>query len=330
MSQRIDIAVVGATGLVGEAFLNLLDKKNFPVGKVRLFASEKSEGQSRTVAGVSRPIETLSPGCFSGLQLVFFSIGEDISKEWAPQAAREGAYAVDNSSAFRMDPATPLVVPEVNPHAITKSPGIIANPNCSTIQLVVALNALKKFGLKSARVASYQAASGAGRAALQELQAHLGFGLRDDVSSQQFPVSLAFNCVPQIGSINADGFCSEEVKIQKETKKILEMPHLRVSAFTVRVPVWNAHSEAVWVELDKRVSRNEILAALHQQEGLEVTDAIDRYPHARMASEKEPVYVGRVHRDTEDPNTWLMWIVADNLWKGAALNGIQIAERIFR
>jgi aspartate-semialdehyde dehydrogenase len=329
MNRPIDLAVVGATGLVGETFLELIEKKQIPVGQVRLFASEKSEGQKRKVRGVERPIESLKPGCFDGLQLVFFSSGDEISKEWAPQAARAGAYAVDNSAAFRLDPKVSLVVPEVNADAIPKSPSVIANPNCSTIQLVVALNALKKFGLKAVRVASYQAASGAGKLAQQELLAHTQRGPSKDLNSTQFPVSLAYNCIPQIGSFNAEGFCSEEVKIQKETKKILNLPSLYVSAFTVRVPAWNAHSEAVWIELEKEVSREQILASLHNQPGLQVEDDASRYPNARLADGAEPVFVGRVHRDAEDPRTWRMWVVADNLLKGAALNGLQIAERIF-
>lgn len=328
--NRIDVGVVGATGLVGEAFLQLMEKHAFPAGKVRLFASENSSGQTRRLSGVEYPVETLKPGCFDGLQLVFFSSGDEISKQWAPIAARAGAYAVDNSAAFRMDPDTALVVPEVNGHAIPKQPAIIANPNCSTIQLVVALNALKAFSLRSVRVASYQAASGAGKLAQQELMSHTQKGLNAPLESEQFPISLAFNCIPQIGSFGTDGFCSEETKIRRETKKILEMPTLPVSAFTVRVPVWNAHSEAAWVELEREVPREAILEALHKQTGLEVIDAIDRYPHARLASGRESTFVGRIHRDAEDPRTWMMWIVADNLWKGAALNGLQIAEKIFK
>jgi aspartate-semialdehyde dehydrogenase len=326
MKRPINLAVVGATGLVGEAFLHLIEKHELNVGEVRLFASEKSEGQSRHVRGKDRAVESLKPGCFDGTQLVFFSSGEDISQEWAPMAVKAGAYAVDNSSAFRLDPKIALVVPEVNAHTIPKIPAIIANPNCSTIQLVVALKAVKKFGLKSVRVASYQAASGAGKAAQAELQDHLSSGMNSPLTSQQFPQTLAYNCIPQIGSFNDDGFCSEEIKIQKETKKILELPNLHVSAFTVRVPVWNAHSEAAWIELDRDVSREEILKALHAQSGLEIHDAVEAYPTARQAAGREPVYVGRIHRNMEDPNTWMMWIVADNLWKGAALNGMQIAE----
>jgi aspartate-semialdehyde dehydrogenase len=330
MNRPIDLGVVGATGLVGEAFLQLLEKKNIAVGNVRLFASGKSEGLSRTVGGVSRPIEALKPECFSGLQFVFFSSGEDISREWAPQAVKAGAYAIDNSSAFRMDPDTSLIVPEVNAKTIPLKPAIIANPNCSTIQLVVALNALKKFGLRSVRVASYQAASGAGKLAQAELEEHLKDGPESkNLASAQFPVTLAYNCIPQIGAFDHDGFCSEEVKIQKETKKILDLPKLRVSAFTVRVPVWNSHSEAAWIELDKEVSRDEVLAALHSQTGLQITDTIGGYPHARASTSAEPVFVGRIHRDIDDSHTWMMWIVADNLWKGAALNGLQIAETIF-
>lgn len=327
--KKINVGVVGATGLVGETFLEWLDKSRLQIGALRLFASEKSEGQSRQALGKTWPVESLKLGCFDGLDLVFFSSGDEISREWAPLAVKSGAYAIDNSAAFRMDPNVALVVPEVNADAIGGRPSIIANPNCSTIQLVVALNALKKFGLKSVRVATYQAASGAGKLAQQELLDQILEGPNGSPVASQFPKPLAFNVIPQIGSFDESGFCSEELKIKRETKKILSMPELKVSAFTVRVPVYNSHSEAVWVELGEDVSRSEVVSALHSQVGLVVTDSIRDYPDPKMANGKPPVYVGRIHKDNEDPKTWLMWIVADNLLKGAAYNGIQIAERIF-
>lgn len=330
------VGVVGATGMVGEVFMEILGKRNFPVTLLRPFASEKSEGLRIKAAGREWPVETLRPGCFDGLDLVFFSSGDDISKEWAPEAAKSGAFAIDNSAAFRMNPDFPLVVPEVNGHLLPKKtqPTIIANPNCSTIQLVVALQALKPFGLQQVHVATYQSVSGAGKAGRDELWQQTKQQIETGSIQnppQTFAHEIAFNCLPHIGSFNEQGYCSEEIKIINETRKILELPDLKVSAFTVRVPSLNAHSEAVWVKLDKVVSKSDIMAALKNGEGLKVIEHTQPqdYPTARSASGQNPVFVGRVHQDLHDPHTWLMWIVADNILKGAALNGIQIAERIF-
>jgi aspartate-semialdehyde dehydrogenase len=329
------VGIVGATGMVGEIFLQLLQDRHFPVTELKLFASDRSLGQTRKFKQKDVAVETLTAGCFKGLDLVFFSSGDEISAEWAPQAVAAGAVAVDNSAAFRMDPSKLLIVPEVNGHLLAKKkPALIANPNCSTIQLVMALAPLHSdFGLESVQVATYQAVSGAGKAGQEELGTQLknwAKGITQH-SPQTFPHPIAMNCIPQIGSFQDNGFCTEELKIMRETKKILGDSSFRVSAFTVRIPAWNAHSEAVWVRLKKVVSRAELLKSLHAQEGIIVEDnpkdAI--YPLALTWSEKDPVAVGRIHQDLEDPQTWMMWIVSDNLRKGAALNGIQIAERIF-
>lgn len=336
MKHKLNVGIVGATGMVGETFLNLLEERQFPVKSIKLFASERSAGQTRSFNGHDITVEVLKSGCFAGLDLVFFSSGDDISKEWGPQAVLAGAMAVDNSAAFRMDMATPLVVPEVNGDLLPK-PGaaqLIANPNCSTIQLVVALKPLMQdFGLESIHVASYQAVSGAGREGQEELKGQLRAWAVNEAhpAPQTFPHEIAFNCIPQIGSFQANGFCSEEIKIMKETKKILRNPEVRVSAFTVRVPALNAHSEAVWVRLKKSATREQVLASLKSQMGLVIEDDPSKsvYPLALKWSAKDPVAVGRIHQDLDDPQTWILWIVADNLRKGAALNGLQIAERIF-
>lgn len=332
----MNIGVVGATGLVGEVFMKILAEKKFPITTLRPFASEKSEGLKVKCGGREWPVEVLKPDCFSGLDLVFFSSGDDISKEWAPQAVKSGAFAIDNSAAFRMNPDYPLVVPEVNSHVLPKKnqPTIIANPNCSTIQMVVALQPLKKFGLREVRVASYQSVSGAGKVGPEELLAQTKEQVltgKIQTPAKTFAHEIAFNCVPQIGSFNDEGFCSEEVKIMNETRKIMELPNLKVSAFTVRVPSLNSHSEAVWVTLDKKLSTEEVYSALENGEGLKFMPQTQQkdYPTPRMASGTDPVYVGRVHRDLNDEHTWLMWVVADNILKGAALNGLQIAERLF-
>ncbi len=330
--RPLNVGIVGATGMVGEVFQQLLIERNFPIAELRLFASANSKGMTRDFKGKTIALQVLEEGCFKGLDLVFFSSGDDISKEWAPKAVKEGAYAVDNSAAYRMDPEIALVVPEVNGHLLKNGkPQLIANPNCSTIQLVVALRPLlQDFGLESVQVASYQAVSGAGRDGQQELMDQT----KAKAQGQSLPAPKTFsqhivmNAVPQIGSFNDQGFSSEEVKIMKETKKILGREDFRVSAFTVRIPAWNAHSEAVWVRLKKVVSRSEIINSLKKQPGLVVEDGT-KFPTAAEYDGQDPVAVGRIHQDLEDPQTWLMWVVADNLRKGAALNGIQIAERIF-
>lgn len=330
--RKLKIGVVGATGMVGKSFMETLEQRDFPVAELRPFASEKSAGLDIDLMGKSYPIQTLVPGCFNGLDLVFFSSGDDISKEWAPKAVQAGAFAVDNSAAFRMDENIFLVVPEVNGDILDQNktkPQIIANPNCTTIQLVVALNPLhKKFGLKEVRVASYQAVSGAGQAAYDELKSQVE---NPHLEPKIFPHPIAYNCIPQIGSFQDNGFTSEEIKVMKESRKILRHSQLKISSFTVRVPVLNAHAEAVWATLDKEVSREEIISVLEAEKGIVIEDYPQKsfYPQQYLASGQDPVYVGRIHRDLEDPKTWLMWIVADNVRKGAALNGIQIAERIF-
>ena len=334
--KTVNIGVVGATGVVGETFLNLIEERNFPAGEIRLFASSASEGTKRTCLDREITVQTLKENCFDGLDLVFFSSGDDISAEWAPKAVKSGAIAVDNSAAFRMNNDFPLVVPEVNGDLLPKPgrPTIIANPNCSTIQLVVALAPLqKKFGLKAVRVASYQSVSGAGRDGIEELFNSTKAALEAEESTPKtFPADIAFNCIPQIGRFGEDGFSTEEAKIMNETQKIMREPALPVSAFTVRVPTMNSHAEAVWVTLGKAdASQSEIEAALSSMPGLVLTKPNEGpgYPMQKTTSGKDPVYVGRVHRDRADKATWLMWVVADNLRKGAALNGIQIAERIF-
>ncbi len=343
--MKLKVGVVGATGMVGEEFLRLIEERNFPIAELRLFASDKSIGQNRAVADRVWTVQGLTANAFDGLDLVFFSSGDEISKEWAPKAVAAGAFAIDNSAAFRLTEGVPLVVPEVNGHDLPAKewPSIVANPNCSTIQLVVALKPLsERFGIRQVRVATYQAVSGAGRAAQQELTHQTRKILQQTETPQavpspeafeglekpeNFPHTIAFNCIPQVGGFGDDGFCSEERKIRLETRKILNLPHLHISAWTIRIPALNAHSEAAWVTLDKAVDRKEILDSLTSQPGLKVSQ--EGYPHALMASGTDPVYVGRIHQDPDDPKTWLMWIVADNLRKGAALNGIQIAERIF-
>lgn len=333
MKRKLKVGVVGATGMVGQTFMKLLEERQFPIAELRPFASENSLGKKIELQGQSWSCQVLKDGCFDGLDLVFFSSGDDISAEWAPKAVQAGAFAVDNSAAFRMDPSKALIVPEVNGDLVNKDskPQIIANPNCSTIQLVVALKPLlDKFGLEEVRVSTYQAVSGAGQGGYDELMEQTAHHTNDH-QPKTFPHTILFNCIPQIGSFNDEGFCSEEVKIMKETRKILNQPQLKVSAFTVRIPALNAHSESVWVTLKKEATRDQIVAAMEGFEGIVLQDdpKKSQYPLARDVSGKDPVYVGRIHRDPEDAKLWMMWVVSDNIRKGAALNGIQIAEKIF-
>lgn len=331
ISKKLKVGMVGATGMVGQAFMKILEEQNFPLAELRPFASENSLGKKIAIQGREWACQVLKPNCFDGLDLVFFSSGDDISAEWAPQAVKSGAFAIDNSAAFRMDPNTHLVVPEVNGDLVAGSDKaqIIANPNCSTIQLVVALKPLaNKFGLKEVRVSSYQAVSGAGAPAYDELINQVQDYQNPSPQPQNFPHPILFNVIPQIGSFNDEGYSSEEMKVMKETKKILRMEQLKVSAFTVRVPVLNAHSETVWVELEKEISKEQFVAAMSDFPGLVIQDDPQKsvYPMPRDVSGKDPVYVGRIHRDLENKKLWLMWVVSDNIRKGAALNGVQIAE----
>ena len=336
--KNLKIGVVGATGMVGQTFLGLLDESQLQITELRPFASTNSEGLEVSCQSQSWKIQSLHDGCFKGLDVVFFSSGDDISKECAPKAVQDGAYAVDNSAAFRMSDEYPLVVPEINGHLVDQltKPTIIANPNCSTIQLVVALNPLaKKFGLEAVKVATYQAVSGGGKAAQEELIKQTSAQLTGgpEVPHEVFPHTIAFNALPQIGGFNDQGFCSEEMKIMRETRKILSLPDLPVSAFTVRVPVLNVHSEAVWVTLKNDTSSlEEVLKTLGDGPGLQLVKQAqpEEYPHPLSVSGKHPVFVGRVHQDFYDSKTYLMWVVADNILKGAALNGLQIAQKIFQ
>jgi aspartate-semialdehyde dehydrogenase len=335
----MNIGVVGATGIVGQEFIKILEDRKFSIQELRAFAGQKSEGTTIKFRGQNIPVQTLSDSCFKGLDVVFFSAGNPISREWAPKAVRDGAFAIDNSSAFRMSKEVDLIVPEVNGHllpAATK-PSLIANPNCSTIQLVVVLQPLHKtFGINQVRVASYQAVSGAGRDAIEELKTQTQEVLNkatasNDLKPQHLPHPIAFNVIPQIGEIDDTGFSEEEKKIMNETKKIMDLPSLKITATAVRVPSLNAHCEAVWVTLDRTVSYDELVRSLRPAGGIEITDdpSNNSYPMAITASGKDPVYVGRIRRDPDEPRTWILWIAADNVRKGAALNGIQIAEQIF-
>lgn len=369
--REIKIGLVGATGKVGEVFLSLLLERHFPFSELKLFASRESQGKKYKIHEKECPVSVLERGCFQDLDLVFFSSGEAVSLHWAPEALKAGAFVVDNSAAFRMDPLGSLVVPEVNASLLSglENPSLIANPNCSTIQLVLALSPLSRdFGLEKVHIATYQAVSGAGKAGEEALlkqsekmseirkkrhlqrQNNLSKGKSEEnlktwpfVSEKEFFLineksdshspflhPIAFNCLPQIGSFNEEGFCSEEVKIMNETKKILNLPNLKISAFTVRIPSLNGHGEAVWVTLSKEVNREDILSSLKNSDGLKLYSSLKKdYPHPLEMSGRDEVGVGRILKDPSDKRAWMLWVVGDNLRKGAALNAVQIAEILF-
>ena len=314
-------AIVGATGLVGLSFLQLMQEKQIVPQKLSLFASDRSKGCDLKFADQVWSVQTLKPGCFKGVDIAFFSAGGTVSKAWAVQAVQEGVKVIDNSSTFRMDPEVPLVVPEVNAHHLGDQ-SLIANPNCSTIQMCLVLNPLHSaFELESVQVATYQSMSGAGAGALEKLKSESLSYLQGESSS------LAFNCIPQIGDITEDGFSLEDTKMCAETRKILNHPQLNITAFTVRVPTLFSHGEVLWVQLKKTPDhRQHLLEVLQKQKGLKVMTAIDKYHDNSLTTGKDDVFVGRVHQAPNNPRQWLMWVSADNIRKGAALNGLQIAQ----
>lgn len=319
------LGIVGATGLVGQHFLNILEKKySSSIEEVRLFSRKE---KSCSFLSQEQKTRILRTSCFKGLDLCFFSADEEVSRIWAPKAVEEGVIVIDNSSAFRGDPDKLLIVPEINAHLLTYKPQIISNPNCSTIQLVVALQALHKFfGLQSVQVVSLQSISGAGKQALEDLKQQSQNILDGKEPYEQEKISFAFNCVPYIGSIAEDGFCKEEIKIMTESRKILNLPELPISAFTIRIPIWNSHSEVVRFSLNQLpTSKEEVISALSSY-----VQVLDPPPHARGASGKKEIFVGRIHKDSFGKNSWLMWLVADNLIKGASWNGLQIAEELWK
>ena len=329
----LNVAVLGATGLVGQEFLRILEERDFPVRSLRLLASDRSAGRTLLFRGESIVVEEATDQSFDGIDLALFSAGADISKKYAPIAAAAGAVVVDNSAAWRMDPDIPLVVPEVNPEDAFKHHGIIANPNCSTIQMVVALAPLHRVNpLRRVIVDSYQSVSGTGGPAVDELMGQTREMLDGlPPSPDVYPHQIAFNVLPHIDVLMDDGYYKEEWKMIHETRKIMDIPELPVSATCVRVPVPISHSESVHAELTRPMSPDEARAILSEAPGVVVMDRPGEaiYPLPSKAAGTDDVFVGRIRKDASHPNGLVMWVVADNLRKGAALNTIQIAELIF-
>ena len=330
--ERYVVAVVGATGAVGNEMIAVLEDRDFPVGSLRLFASERSEGVRLQFQGSEIPVETLKEDSFKGIDIALFSAGAERSKIWAPIAARSGCVVVDNSSQWRMDPEVPLVVPEVNPGDIRKHKGIIANPNCSTIQMVVVLKPLHDAArIKRVVVTTFQSVSGTGKKAMDELLQQTTDLLNfREVKCNVYPHQIAFNCLPHIDKFLENGYTKEEMKMVNETKKIMGDDTIRVTATTVRVPVFRGHSESVNIETEKKLTANEARAILSTASGVVVYDAPEKniYPLAIYAAGKDETFVGRIREDESIDNGLNLWIVADNLRKGAALNAVQIAEKL--
>lgn len=326
--KKVNIAVVGATGMVGRTFLKVLEERDFPFDQLYCFASKKSAGEQVSCKGKTYVVEELTETSFDrDIQIALFSAGGDISKHFAPIAATKGVIVIDNSSAWRMDPEVPLVVPEVNPEAIFKHKNIIANPNCSTIQAVVALKPLQKaYGLKRVIYSTYQAVSGSGVKGIADLEE----GLKGNHLCGCYPHPIAVNCIPQIDVFTENGYTKEEMKMILETQKILEDANLKVTATTVRVPIFNGHSESINVELNQAFELEDVRQLLSESPGVIIKDdpANSVYPLASTANGTDEVYVGRIRRDFSLENGLNLWVVADNIRKGAASNAIQIAEKI--
>ncbi len=333
--KSCSVAVAGATGAVGLEMIKTLEQRKFPVRFIKLLASEHSVGKELQFNGKSVKVEKLTKDSFQGIEVALFSAGASRSLEFAPAAAASGAVVVDNSSAFRMDPEIPLVVPEVNPHAVAqyKKRGIIANPNCSTIQMVVALKPLHDVArIRRIVVSTYQAVSGTGLKAIDELLTQTRAVLNSQqIQRKVYPHQIAFNCLPHIDVFLENGYTKEEMKMVNETRKIMEDPSIRVTATTVRVPVVHSHSESVNIETEKKLTVPEVREILSRAPGVRVVDnpAMAEYPLAIHAAGRDETFVGRIREDESIPNGINLWIVSDNVRKGAALNAVQIAEILF-
>ena len=336
MKSEYHVAVAGATGAVGNEMLQILEEQEFPVASLKLLASSRSAGKTLDFRGESLHVEELRDDSFEGVDIALFSAGASPSRQFAPAAAESGCVVIDNSSGWRMDPEVPLVVPEVNPHAVAdyRRKGIIANPNCSTIQMVVVLKPIyDAAGIERVVVSTYQAVSGTGKNAMEELTEQTRNLLTfQEVTPEVYPHRIAFNCFPHIGSFLENGYTEEEMKMVHETHKIMEDPNIRVSATTVRIPVFYGHSEAVNIQTERKLSAKEARVLLFQAPGVRVMDNPDEriYPMPSEAAGINDTLVGRIREDISIENGLDLWIVADNIRKGAALNTVQIAELLIK
>jgi aspartate-semialdehyde dehydrogenase len=329
-----NVAVVGATGVVGHEMISVLEQRRFPVKEIKLLASTRSAGEKLEFHGEDITVEVLGEDSFKGVEIGLFSAGGSISEKFAPVAAKDGCVVIDNTSAFRMDPQVPLVVPEVNPQAIGQytNKNIIANPNCSTIQMVLVLKPIHDaVRIKRVVVSTYQSVSGTGKEAIEELeqQTRAVFNLQE-IEVNVYPHQIAFNCLPQIDVFLENGYTKEEMKMVNETRKIMEDDSIRVTATTVRVPVFYSHSESVNIETEKKITPQEVRDLLSKAPGVVVEDdpSLLKYPLAIYAAGRDETFVGRIREDQSIESGIDMWIVSDNIRKGAALNAVQIAEAL--
>lgn len=324
------VAILGATGAVGEEFLKILEERNFPIDSLKLLASSRSKGKKIKFKDTEITVEELTHDSFKGIEIVLSSATKVISKEYAPSIVKAGAVIIDNTSYFRMDPEVPLIIPEVNPHMIKKHKGIIANPNCSTIIMALPLYPLHKiFGVKRVNAATYQASSGAGKKAMEELQEEtLAYLEGRKYNRTIMPHPYAFNLFIHNSKLLENDYVEEEIKMVNETRKIFEDPDIRINATCVRVPILRAHSEALNIEFNKNVTPEEAYKILKKAPGVEILEDRNknRWPMPIDASGKDSVYVGRIRKDLSQDNTLDLWVVGDQIRKGAALNAIQIAE----
>ena len=332
MGKLFNVAVAGATGAVGNQVITCLEDRNFPVKNLKLLATRRSAGQKLRFKGEEIPVEELTESSFRGVDIGIFSAGGAISEKYAPVAAKDGCIVVDNSAAWRMNPDVPLVVPEVNPDAVAKysDKGIIANPNCSTIQMVVALAPIhRRVGIKRIVVSTYQAVSGTGKKAIDELYNQTKAILNSlEPEKKVYPHRIAFNCLPHIDVFLENGYTKEEMKMVDETRKILEDDSIGITATTIRVPVFFSHSESINVETDRPITPDEVRTLLENAPGVKVVDDPSKnlYPMAIDAAGRDETFVGRIRADESVPNGINLWVVSDNIRKGAATNAVQIAE----
>ncbi|MBT2581955.1 aspartate-semialdehyde dehydrogenase [Planococcus sp. ISL-109] len=337
--KTYNVAIMGATGAVGQQMKDQLEKRKFPIGNIKFLSSKRSAGSKIEFNGESYTVEEATPDSFEGIDIALFSAGGSVSEKFAPEAVKRGAIVVDNTSAFRMNEDVPLVVPEVNKEALKSHSGVIANPNCSTIQMVCALQPLKeRFGLRKIIVSTYQAVSGAGIDAINELKDQAAdFDNAATAEAKILPVKsaerhypIAFNAVPQIDQFAENGYTLEEMKMINETKKIMNAQNLAVAATCVRLPVVTGHSESVYAEFDRAPTLEQVRDALRSTPGVILQDdpSKQEYPMPLMAAGKDEVFVGRIRQDLDNPNGYHLWVVSDNLIKGAALNSVQIAEAL--
>ncbi|OLP66387.1 Aspartate-semialdehyde dehydrogenase [Bacillus pumilus] len=333
MGRGLHVAVVGATGAVGQQILKTLADRDFEMDTLTLLSSKRSAGTKVTFKDQEYTVQEATPESFEGVSIAFFSAGGSVSKALAPEAVKRGAIVVDNTSAFRMDENIPLVVPEVNEKDLHDHQGIIANPNCSTIQMVAALEPLRQaYGLKKVIVSTYQAVSGAGHEAIEELYSQSQAILnKEEVTPEVMPYQIAFNAIPQIDKFQDNGYTFEEMKMINETKKIMHMPELEVAATCVRLPIETGHSESVYIELDAtNATVDDLKSILKDAPGITLQDDPSQqlYPMPADAVGKNDIFVGRIRKDLDRPNGFHLWIVSDNLLKGAAWNSVQIAESL--